>query len=77
MGGAELQDTLAMIQLDLTSQIIALPDAAWLSPGYGEGERVPCGEGDTSLVTASEGKPCLRVITRERSEDQRTAIRPP
>lgn len=64
----ELQDTLAKVQLNLISQILALPDAAGSSPGYGEDERGPSGEGDTSLVVASERKPWLRaIITRERN----------
>ena len=66
MGGMELQNTLVMMQLDLTSQMLELPDAARSSPGYGEGKRGPGGEGDISLVIASEGKPCGHNSRAER-----------
>ena len=73
----ELQDTLAMIQLDLTSQILAhllmLPCRR-----LAMGKVKECLTVREFLGHRIGGGTCLRaVITRERDEDQQTAIRPP
>ena len=75
MGGMELQDTLVMMQLDLTSQMLELPDAARSSPGYGKVKEGLAAREIFPWSSHQRGNPA--VITRERNEDQRTAIRPP